>query len=675
MTAPAYLYPQPLRYAATGGSSPAPARFELLTIDAAAAHLAEAAGAAERLAAALALPAATHPPAAAAHPAPPDAPAATHPPAAAAHPAPPDAPAASARIAHDPALHPQGYELAWDAEGLRLSASTAQGLHYALLTAAQMIDGQRESGEWAHCVVEDAPEFPVRGVMLDIGRGKIPKMETLYALIDLLSGLKFNHLQLYMEGFAFDYAKYAEHFPDATPVTAAEYRALDAYAAARFIDLVPNQNCLGHMGPWLAKPAFRELAEHPDGMPAPPPLPFKLPPLTLNPADPRSVALARDLFDELLPNFRSEYANISLDEPFGLGTGASKARADEIGIGRLYVDYAKQMIDIVRRHGKQTLMWGDVLAHYPEAAQALPDDVIVLHWNYDAPVPYEPHCRRLQESGIPYYVCPGTSSWSSLAGRTDNMLANIADAARNGKRYGAGGLLVCDWGDGGHWQALAISYPAYAYAAGAAWQPDVNLEAQAPMAQHVSRRMLRDRSGRAGDFLLELGRYYHLERSSAENMTYTNYVLNGGLKTREELERQLAVTVEIQRLMGGSGTPFVLDYRYAELADWLAERREELARLELTGPDAEITIAELANTLRLIEQGAGLHRLIFKQELPDAEAERAWTAHLQSELSAALAEFERLWLLRNRAGGLAESVGALRKLHGQYEERLQDVRH
>lgn len=661
MRAPIYLYPQPRKYATTGGSSPAAAHFALQPADEAAVRLAEAAGAAERLAAALAPAGEPRTVASSSFEA---APAAKTPEG--------EGLPTPARIVHDEGLHPQGYELVWDADGLRLTAATAQGLHYGLLTAAQMIEGQREVGQWAHCVVHDEPDFPVRGVMLDIGRGKIPKMDTLYGLVDLLSALKFNHLQLYMEGFAFDYRKYAEHFPEATPVTAAEFRALDAYAAARFIDLVPNQNCLGHMGPWLAKPAFRELAEHPDGMPAPPPIPFKIPPLTLNPADPRSAALAQDLFDELLPNFRSEYANINLDEPFGLGTGASKAQADALGVGRLYLDYAKRMVEIVRGHGKKTLMWGDVLVHYPETASELPEDVIVLHWNYDAPVPYEPHCRRLQETGVPYYVCPGTSTWSAISGRTDNMLANIADAARCGLAYGAGGLIVTDWGDSGHWQALAASYPAYAYAAGAAWQAGANLEATAPLEHHVSHRMLHDRSGCGARLLLEMGRYYHLERSSAENMTYTNYLLGRGLLTREELERQLAVNVEIQRLMGGSGTPFKLDYRYTEMEAWLAERRQELAQLELAAPDAEVTLAELANSLRLIEQGAGLHRFVYKQDLPDDEAERTWLAHLKAELEVTIREFGRLWLVRNREGGLADSERPLVNLQSQYETGLRE---
>ncbi|WP_309118980.1 family 20 glycosylhydrolase [Paenibacillus sp.] len=573
------------------------------------------------------------------------------------------------KLEHKPGLHPQGYALEWSASGLRIAFGAEAGLHYALVTFEQL--AKRQGPEWEHFRIEDEPDFPVRGAMLDIGRNKIPKPETLYALVDRLAELKINHLQLYMEGFCFDYEKYAASFPEATPIRAAEFRELDSYAKKRYIDLVPNQNCLGHMGPWLAKPEFRDLAEHPDGIPTPIPLPFALPPTTMNPADERSAALANDLFDELLPNFSSAYVNINLDEPFGLGTGRSRAEAERIGVGELYLAYAERMFEAVRRHGKKPLLWGDVLARHPELLTRLPADVTVLHWNYDAPVPFEPHCRRLRESGVRYYVCPGTSSWNSIGGRTDNMLGNIADAARAGKAYGADGLIVTDWGDGGHWQSPAVSYPGFAYAAGVSWQTEANLHRPEALADHVSSRMLSDRSGIGGSFLLELGRYYHLERSTLDNMTYTHYLLGRGYADRAKLEQDASIMIQVLEWIGGSGTPFRVDYRYAEMELWLQARAEELRRLDLVGLDAEPQKDELANALRLVELGAGLHRYIYMQDLPDKAAEIAWLERLRALLEKTIAEFARLWLARNRAGGLAASMAPFEKLLGQLGERLR----
>lgn len=577
--------------------------------------------------------------------------------------------ATEVRLGRTEELHPQGYVIEWNGEGLQLSFNEVEGLHYALVSLEQLM--ARQGLAWNHFRIEDEPDFPVRGLMLDIGRNKIPNLDTILSLIDRMSELKLNHLQLYMEGFSFDYEAYRDSFPDATPISAAEFRELDAYAKGKFIDLVPNQNCLGHMGPWLAKPAFAELAEHPGGQQTP--IAIKLPPVTLNPTDKRSIDLVKTMFSDLLPHFSSDYVNINLDEPFGLGAGQSKARADEIGIGKLYLEYAEQVFDIVRSYGKRTLMWGDIITKHEEIIPLLPKDVTVLDWNYEGQKTFEPHCKLFKENGVPFYVCPGTSSWSAITGRADNMIANVSDAAINGKTYGAGGFVVTDWGDSGHWQPMAASYPGYVYAAGASWQVDANVGTMEQVEQYVSECILRDRSGGIGKLLLELGRYYHLEQSTLENMTYMSYLLNRGLSTREKLESDTAVLVKLLVEIGGSGTPFKLDYRYNEMQEWIKQREKELGRVQLQIVDADTVVAELANAIRLIAHGSGLHRYIYRIELPDSEAEGQWLRKLKADLALIIEEFNRLWLQRNRKGGLSESNRNLYKLLGQYDERLREL--
>ncbi|WP_052350607.1 beta-N-acetylhexosaminidase [Paenibacillus gorillae] len=573
-----------------------------------------------------------------------------------------------AELAFASGIHPQGYSLTWDGGLLRIEASAKIGLHYALLAIEQLLE--RSGLVWEHFQLEDEPDFPVRGVMLDIGRNKIPKMDTLFSLIDMLSALKINHLQLYMEGYPFSYSAYSGLFPDATPITAKEYEELDAYAVSRFIDLVPNQNCLGHMGDWLAKPELRELAEHPDGMTPPIPLPFKLPPTTLSPTDERSIELVKTMLDELLPLFSSEYANINMDEPFGLGTGISKARAEQIGVGKLYMEYADKVIRLVQAHGKKTLMWGDIIAKHPETLPLLPADVTVLDWNYDNYRSFEESARRLQQSGVPYYVCPGTSSWAAITGRTDNMLDNIADAARCGLVFGAGGYIITDWGDSGHWQTLNASYPGFVYGAGASWQAERNIEAVEGAEQYISDMILKDSTGIIGKLLFELGRYYRLENSSLDNMTYTNYLLNRGWSTQEKLETETNAMMELYKEIGARGGPFLLDYRYEEMQAWLSSRKQELEQVRLSLPDADTVVEELKLSVAIIEQGVNLHRYVYRIDLPDDTAEQALVVQLKGQLKQIIREFERLWLLRNREGGLARSTKALYKLLGQYEEKL-----
>ena len=56
----------------------------------------------------------------------------------------------------------------------------------------------REYGHKLPCLkIRDWPDFARRGVMLDISRGRVPKLETLLDLAEKLADFKINELQLY----------------------------------------------------------------------------------------------------------------------------------------------------------------------------------------------------------------------------------------------------------------------------------------------------------------------------------------------------------------------------------------------------------------------------------------------------------------------------------------------
>ena len=79
-----------------------------------------------------------------------------------------------------------------------------------------------------------------------------------------LASLKVNQVQLYSE-HTFAYRDHPTVHAEASPLDAEEIRQLDAFCRARHVELVPNQNCLGHMNRWLAHEPYRPLAIAPDG--------------------------------------------------------------------------------------------------------------------------------------------------------------------------------------------------------------------------------------------------------------------------------------------------------------------------------------------------------------------------------------------------------------------------
>ena len=107
--------------------------------------------------------------------------------------------------------------------------------------------------------------------------------------------------------------------------------------------------------------------------------------------------------------------------------------------------------------------------------QRVSPTAIALNWGYEANHPFEREAALFAKSKIPFYVCPGTSTWQTLIGRHDNALANLRAAAKAGRKHGAIGYLITDWGDGGHPQPLAVSYLPLLAGASLAWNAKVSM--------------------------------------------------------------------------------------------------------------------------------------------------------------------------------------------------------
>ena len=65
---------------------------------------------------------------------------------------------------------------------------------------------------------------------------------------------------------SYAYKNHEQVWKGTSPMTASDIHALDSYCHARCIELVPNQNSLGHMHRWLIHDAYKPLAEQEEGM-------------------------------------------------------------------------------------------------------------------------------------------------------------------------------------------------------------------------------------------------------------------------------------------------------------------------------------------------------------------------------------------------------------------------
>ncbi|RPJ50361.1 MAG: glycoside hydrolase, partial [Chloroflexi bacterium] len=415
--------------------------------------------------------------------------------------------------------------------------------------------------------------------------------------------------------------------------------ALDAYCRERFIELVPNQNSFGHMERWLPLPEYAALAETHDT--------FTTPwgsvvqgPFSLAPDNPGSIKLITGLYDELLPNFTSRMFNVGLDETSDLGQGVSKSICEARGRGQVYFDFLMKIYSDVKRRGYTMLFWGDIINNEsPELAALLPRDVIALNWGYDWDHPFDVQSQRFASSGVPFYVCPGTSTWCSLAGRTDNALTNLLNAAENGIKHGAIGYLNTDWGDAGHWQSPPVSYLGFAAGAAFSWALEANRSMDVPAV--VSRFAFADPTGSMGKLAYDLGNIYQAPGIIVPNGSALFWAL------QLPLDAANAYAVQVSK--------------FHETIHAVDAAMQPLSSAKMARPDADLIRREYLNTARLLRHAA--RRVILAVE----GDHNGLCKELAADIAAIIEEYRALWLARSRPGGLADSAGRLEAAAASYK--------
>ncbi|MEM9555121.1 MAG: family 20 glycosylhydrolase [Acidobacteriota bacterium] len=558
----------------------------------------------------------------------------------------------------------RGYVLDVSAKGAAIEAATPRALLHGVATLAQWLrvashrgEGGDEEGDGEPVVpavrVVDAPDLARRGVLLDISRNRIPRLDELEATIDRLARLKIDMVQLYME-HTFAYAGHDAVWRDWDPLTPAHVRRLDAFCRARGVELVPNQNSFGHMHRWLVHSRYRPLAECPDGIEHP----FSLEPepFSLCPLDPRALELLDDLYGQLLPCFSCLQFNVGLDETFELGRCRSRDACAAQGRGRVYLDFLRAVDALARRHGRRSMVWGDIVLEHPELVAELPPEVTVMAWGYEPDHPFANDAPRFAEAGRPFYLCPGTASWSGFAPRIDDALANLASAAHAAREHGAEGLLICDWGDHGHLQPPPTAWPGLLAGAALAWRvDDASRLTDDPdlLARWLDRHVV---AGGAGAALVGLGQAH---RAVGVRVRNGSPLFHGLLFAHADAAQRRVVGVD--RATGLERRVTLDDLDAAEDAIAAALTRlgpPPAGENDLLGDELR-WVAEALRTTSAFERA----RLVAASGATSDPPLKALPSPVRRRLAArldALAHTLRpLWLARCRPGGLEASIARL----------------
>lgn len=537
----------------------------------------------------------------------------------------------------------EGYKLQISNRRANITASSKEGCYYALVTLEDL--ARRFNGMIPPLEIEDYPDLKVRGFMLDISRSKVASVETIYKYIDILSRLKYNHFELYVEGFSFEYKSMPFVNKDGNFITLEEYQKVEKYCYEHFIDFVPNQNGFGHMTEWLKLDEFKHLANV-DGL-------FNIwgsnrVSSTLDPTNEESFELVKKMYGDMLPYSKSKFFNMNFDEPYELGYGRSKELCDETSREDVFAGFFNKLASVTKSYGKTPMLWGDVIIHKPDAINKIDKDAILIDWGYNENYPFLKNAQMLKKLKRPYILAPGTSTWGVVTSKYYEMLWSIKNAAEAAYHNDGLGIILTDWGDFGHLQYPLYSLPGIAYAGLLAWNY------QSVSHKHIKEYLdLLVKNHIIVDLIVDLAMYPECEEY------YRGYstklfapIVQAELCKTEENELEVFKTKLKNQLL--------TDYEVQNYKSYFNLLKIKISSVETKNNEQSVLKDEIANSLLLLETLVDVN--IFLKNYLNSLVDEQLLNTIQDSFVKYLNSHYNLWISRNKEQGYSSSAGRIERL-------------
>ena len=298
---------------------------------------------------------------------------------------------------------PESYSLAIAPDGITLRAPAAPGLFYGVQTIRQLIPlGTGGDIPLPGGLIEDEPRFAYRGAMLDIARHFFGPAQ-IRAYLDAIVQFKINILHLHLtddQGWRLEIAGW----PRLTEVsggegtgvdgagpgflTPSEYADLVAYAAERFVTIVPEIDMPGHVN--AAQVAYPQLA--PEGRAPQPRTDTKVGYSSLVASSETTYEFVEDVIREVAALTPGPYLHIGGDEAF------ATPPAD-------YRTFMTRVLPLVGKYGKRAVGWHEM------AAVELPPTAIPQYWRVE---PSNDEVARAAAAGHQVIMSPADRTYLDM---------------------------------------------------------------------------------------------------------------------------------------------------------------------------------------------------------------------------------------------------------------------
>ena len=357
---------------------------------------------------------------------------------------------------------PQSYRLIVRPGEIRIEAKSAAGFFYAAQTLAQLA----RSGRAVPAVeIEDWPGIPNRLVMVATSQGAFEVIDVEYwkRMIRELAAAKINAIMPYFEGGTFYYEKYPFlGRRGRNGFTVQKGKILSEYARKHFVEIMPQQQTLGHSGKTLGHEQTKHLREAGG---------------TFCSSKPEVFEFLGDLFDELVQAFpHARYIHVGGDE-FHHGFAKCplcKARAEKIGLDGLYAEHMMKVRQLLADRKRGMMIWWHEKGFTESAHDKLAKDIVVFDWHYGNQRAY-PSLDNLLSLGFSQtWATPAiTRYYRKHCNDWHDTFGNLQGFMKAGLQRDVPGECTCTWVHGiwGGRNLFELNYYGLVFSGECAWNP------------------------------------------------------------------------------------------------------------------------------------------------------------------------------------------------------------
>ena len=110
---------------------------------------------------------------------------------------------------------------------------------------------------------------------------------------------------------------------------------------------------------------------------------------------------------------------------------------------------------------------------------------------------------------------------------------------------------------------------------------------------------------------------------------------------------------------------------YEELLNYLDALAQELDESDMQNAESRLIKDEFKNAMAFIRLGAALKNYIEKEMGMSRDQKIEYLEKMKAEYATFLVEHRRVWMSRNKSGGIERSMKALLKLESEINDRLR----